>query len=102
MHGKLTVLEAVKFVKTKPTSYLNLSGRRLVDSALVVIVGHLLLAQAADCDAKRRVARRFIELQLPILKMKCEQIPGTISARSRSSKRWRGRYQHWNRRPRWP
>ncbi len=63
-------------MKTKPTSYLNLSGRRLVDSALVVIIGHLLLAQAVDCEAKKRVARRFIELQLPSLKMKCEQIQG--------------------------
>ena len=36
--GKQQVVEAGKFVKSKSASYLDLSGRRLVDSAIAVIV----------------------------------------------------------------
>jgi hypothetical protein len=74
MDGKQTLQEAIQFVKTKPTSYLDLSGRRLVDSALVIIIGHLLLKQAAVSEKKKCVARRFIEHQLPVLRMNCETI----------------------------
>ena len=72
--GKATLLGAVEFVKTQPPSYLELSGRRLVDAAIIVIVGHLFLGQGAKNDRKKRVARRFIETQLPVLDMLCEQI----------------------------
>jgi hypothetical protein len=72
--AKQTLMEAIRFVKTKPTSYLDLSGRRLVDAALVVIIGHLFLGQAARSDDKRCVARRFIQNQVPILRMNCEQV----------------------------
>jgi alkylation response protein AidB-like acyl-CoA dehydrogenase len=72
--GKQTLLEAVQFVKTKPTSFLDLSGRRLVDAAIIVIVGHLLLGHAVKSDEKKSVARRFIQQQLPVLKMHCETI----------------------------
>lgn len=72
--ARQTLMEAIQFVKTKPTSYLDLSGRRLVDAALVVIVGHLFLGQAARSDEKKCVARRFIRNQVPILRMNCEQI----------------------------
>ena len=37
----------IQFVKTKPASYLDLSGRRLVDSAIAVMIGHLFLGQGA-------------------------------------------------------
>ena len=67
-------LEAIQFVKGKSTAYLDLSGRRLVDSAIAVIVGHLLLGQGAADERKKRVARRFIETQLPVLRMNLEQI----------------------------
>lgn len=66
--------EAVQYVKTKGSSYLDLSGRKLVDSALTVVIGHLLLAQGAKNDRKKRVARRFIERDLAKLRMNCEQI----------------------------
>ena len=66
--------EAVKFVKTQSTSYLDLSGRRLVDSAIAVICGHLLLAQGAGDERKKRVARRYIERELPVARMNLEQI----------------------------
>jgi hypothetical protein len=49
-------------------------GRRLVDSAIAVIVGHLLLDQARKNDRKKRVARRFIETEMSLLRMNCEQV----------------------------
>jgi alkylation response protein AidB-like acyl-CoA dehydrogenase len=72
--GKAELLRAVEFVKTQPTTYLDLVGRRLVDAAITVIVGHLLLGHAIRNERKQRVARRFIESGLPELRMKCEQI----------------------------
>lgn len=66
--------EAVQFVKQQSTAYLDLAGRRLVDSAIICIVGHLLLAQATAWDRKRRVARRFIQTRLPELEAKCRQV----------------------------
>jgi len=68
------VAEAVAFVKTKGASYLDLAGRRLVDSAITIIIGHLLLTQGAADERKKRVARRFIERDLPVLEMNCRQI----------------------------
>jgi len=74
VEGKEQVLETVRFVKGQSTTYLDLSGRRLVDAAIAIICGHLLLAQGAVNERKRRVARRFIEAQMPILRMNCEQV----------------------------
>jgi hypothetical protein len=68
------ILEAIQYVKSKPSAYLDLAGRRLVDSAIAVIVGHLFLGQAVANDRKKRVARRFIESQLPIIRMNLEQV----------------------------
>ena len=62
------VNEAVQFVKAKGSSYLDLSGRRLVDSAMTIVIGHLLLGQGAKNDRKKRVARRYIERDMPILR----------------------------------
>ncbi len=72
--GKERVLEAVRFVKERSTSYLDLSGGRLVDAAIIVICGHLLLGQGAGNQRKRRVAKRFIESRMPVLRMSCEQV----------------------------
>jgi 3-(methylthio)propanoyl-CoA dehydrogenase len=68
------VAECVQFVKTKGNAYLDLSGRRLVDSAIAIIIGHLLLAQGAKCDRKKRVARRFITRELHVLGTNCQEI----------------------------
>ncbi len=68
------IIQAIAFIKTQSTSYLDLAGRRLVDSAIAVIVGHLFLGQGTACDRKKRVARRFIETQMAVLRMNCEQI----------------------------
>jgi hypothetical protein len=72
--GKRRVLEAVQFVKSQGTAYLDLCGRRLVDSALAVIIGHLLLGQGAVNQRKKQVARRYIDRETPVLRMNCEQV----------------------------
>ena len=70
--GKQRLLEVIGFVKGQGASYLDLSGRRLVDSAIAVIVGHLFLGQAVKSERKKRVARRFIQREMPVLRMNCE------------------------------
>ena len=74
IEAKQRVLETIQFVKTKPTSYLDLSGRRLVDAALSVIIGHLFLSQAAVNERKKAVATRFITRDMPLLRTNCEQV----------------------------
>jgi len=72
--AKQRVLEAIAFVKSQGTSYLDLSGKRLVDAALTIIIGHLFLGQGERSERKQRVARRFITRELPVLEMNCRQI----------------------------
>jgi hypothetical protein len=72
VEARQKLVEAVQFVKAKPASYLDLAGRKLVDAAIVVIVGHLLLGQAAAQERKVSVARRFLDSQLPVLRMNLE------------------------------
>jgi hypothetical protein len=72
--GKKRITEAVEFVKTHGASYLDLSGRRLVDSGIAVLIGHLLLVQGTKNDRKKRVAKRFIERQMNKLEMNCREV----------------------------
>lgn len=72
--AKKLVLQAVKFVKERGNEYMDLHGRKLVDSAVTVLVGHLLLKQAAVSDRKKAVARRFIDTGLPTLRRDVELI----------------------------
>ena len=74
LEAKARILEAIKFIKSQGASYLDYSGRRLVDSAIAVIVGHLLLGQGAVNERKRQVARRFLARELPLVRTNCEQI----------------------------
>ncbi|MBU4398696.1 MAG: acyl-CoA dehydrogenase, partial [Planctomycetes bacterium] len=74
IEARQLIAETITLVKSNSTSYLDLSGRRLVDSAVTVVCGHLLLAQGAADERKKRVARRFIERELPVLRMNCAQI----------------------------
>lgn len=81
LKGKLiglkdAIVEAVKFVKTKSGSYMDLSARRLVDAAITVITGHMFLDQAAANDRKKAVAKFYIEQRLPIMEGKLAQIHG--------------------------
>ncbi|MFQ5589891.1 MAG: acyl-CoA dehydrogenase family protein [Phycisphaerae bacterium] len=92
LEGKQLVTEAIKFVKQRGVDYMDLCGRKLVDAAVTVLTGHLLLQQAgecaratgaadashdADCTAsgsipyagrKRIVASRFIDTHLATLR----------------------------------
>jgi alkylation response protein AidB-like acyl-CoA dehydrogenase len=72
--GKEQVLEGVAFVKERGGDYMDLYGRKLVDCAAAVIIGHLFLCQAAENDRKRHVARRFIETSLPTIKRDIELV----------------------------
>ncbi|MBN1855119.1 MAG: acyl-CoA dehydrogenase family protein [Pirellulales bacterium] len=74
LQGKAKIMEAIQFAKSQSARYQDLCARRLVDAAIAVIVGHLLLRQATRNDRKRSVAKRFIQCQMPVLRMKCEQI----------------------------
>jgi len=72
--AKEKVLEAVVFLKGRGRAYLDLSGRRIVDAALTVIIGHLLLSQGAADTRKKVVAGRFIDTQLPLLHGYCGRV----------------------------
>ena len=72
--NKQHLANAIRFVKQQSPSYLDVAGQRLVDSAMIEIMGHLLLGQAEKSDRKKAVARRFIDREMPVLRMKCEQI----------------------------
>lgn len=74
INGRQRLAEAVQFAKQRSTEFLDLSGRRLVDGAIAVIVGHLMLDQATQNQRKVRVARRYIETQMPLLRMNCERV----------------------------
>jgi len=45
--GRAELAEAIAFVKSQPgTEYMDLQGRKLVDAAIMLIVGHLFLQQS--------------------------------------------------------
>ena len=69
--GKAEVIKGINFVKTRGPDYMDLYGRKLVDSAIAVMVGHWFLGQAASkrvapeaAERKKHIARRFILLSL--------------------------------------
>ncbi|MFH1419189.1 MAG: acyl-CoA dehydrogenase family protein [Planctomycetota bacterium] len=74
--GKQEVLKGVAFVKQRGIDYMDLYGRKLVDSAVAVLIGHLFLQQAASkhealaeaAQRKRQVARRYIESNAPTIR----------------------------------
>ena len=55
---------AVAFIKQQPTDYLDLYSRKLVDMAIDVMVGYWFLLQGRDNEAKRTVARRWINTRM--------------------------------------
>jgi hypothetical protein len=59
--GKDLVLDGIRVIKEKGGQYMDLAGRRLVDSAIAVIIGHIFLRQATASERKRAVARRYIQ-----------------------------------------
>ena len=72
--GKRQVLEAIKIVKERGNDYMDLYGRKLVDAAIVVLIGHLLLQQAMANDRKKLIARQYIETDLRALHRDVELI----------------------------
>ncbi|HVP12013.1 MAG TPA: acyl-CoA dehydrogenase family protein [Phycisphaerae bacterium] len=66
--AKAEVLKGIAFVKERGPDYMDLYGRRLVDSAIAVLVGHLFLGQAEANPRKQRVARRYIETSQPTIR----------------------------------
>ncbi len=74
VEGRELVLKGVAFVKGQSNEYMDLYGRRLVDSAIAVLCGHLLLRQAEANDRKRHVARRYISTHLPTIRRDIELV----------------------------
>jgi alkylation response protein AidB-like acyl-CoA dehydrogenase len=72
--GQEVVLQGVAFVKERGNEYMDLYGRKLVDAAVTVLIGHLFLRQAEVNERKRLVARRFIESHLPTLRRDLELV----------------------------
>ncbi|GMU21179.1 MAG: acyl-CoA dehydrogenase [Phycisphaerae bacterium] len=72
--GKQLVLKGVEYVKSKGAEYMDLSGRRIVDSAAAVLIGHFFLRQATASERKRQVARRFIDRSLPEIRRDIELV----------------------------
>ena len=72
--SKERVLRGVVFVKERGNDYMDLYGRKLVDAAATLLIGHLLLRQAEANDRKRLVARRFIDSQLPAVRRDIERV----------------------------
>jgi len=72
--AKAQIMEAIAFIKKQGGSYLDLSGRRLVESAMDVIIGYLFVDQARNNERKRKVAQRFLRRQLPMIRTNCEVI----------------------------
>ena len=74
VEAKARVLEAIAFVKQHGNDYMDLYGRKIVDAAILVLIGHLLLHQAVVNDRKKVIARRFIESGLPTLARDIEMV----------------------------
>ncbi len=72
--GREMVQRGIAKVKDEGGKYMDLYGRKLVDAAAVVIIGHLLLQQAARSERKRCVARRYLSLSLPTLRRDIELV----------------------------
>ena len=68
---KAQLQTAVQFAKQKGSAYVDLMGRRLVDGAILLIVAHLFLGQAAANDRKKKVLARYLERDLPLMRAAC-------------------------------
>jgi len=66
--AKALVVKGIAFVKAKGGEYMDLWGRKLVDAATAVIIGHLFLRQANASERKKAVARRFLAMSMPTIK----------------------------------
>jgi alkylation response protein AidB-like acyl-CoA dehydrogenase len=62
--GKRLLEESLGFVSKQAPDYIDIHGRRIVDMAADLVIGALLLRQAAADRFKRKVAGRWIESKL--------------------------------------
>ena len=74
VEARSRIQEAIQFAKSTGGAYLQLSGRKLVDAAIAVMIGHLFLGQAEKNERKKAVARRFLQRELPVVRMNCEVV----------------------------
>ncbi len=72
--GKALVMKGIAHVKAKGVEYMDLWGRKLVDAAAVVLIGHYFLQQASVNERKKVVAKRFINLGMPTLRRDIELV----------------------------
>ena len=67
--------ETIAFVKEQPgTEYMDLHGREIVDAAIDIYTGYLLVNQARDSETKLAMASRHISKIVPRVKYNCELI----------------------------
>ena len=66
--------EAIEHLKNKDVDYRDLMGPRLVDMAIDVYVGWLLLRQAEKWDYKKKIVRHFVADLMPRVRMNREHI----------------------------
>jgi hypothetical protein len=72
--GAALLEEASAFAKGQGTEYMDLMGRRLVDSAIALIVGALFCREARRDESRRPVAARWLATKLPEVRMHHEFI----------------------------
>ncbi|MHC4562073.1 MAG: acyl-CoA dehydrogenase family protein [Planctomycetota bacterium] len=66
--------ECIVFVKEAGMEYMDLVGRKIVDSAISLLVGALFCDQATAKDAKKAVAARWLAAKMPEVRMNREMI----------------------------
>ncbi len=77
VEARQLLAKGTAFAKERGGAYVDLYGRKLVDCAIAIIVGHLFLSQAAaneGGDHKKAVAKRFIQTHLPTIRRDVELI----------------------------
>ncbi len=72
--GRQLVLKGIAAVKQFGGDYMDLYGRKLVDCAIAVICGNLLLTQASASERKKAVVKRFLGTALPTIRRDIELI----------------------------
>lgn len=72
--SKTKVDETIKCIKSRSAAYLDLAGRKLVDMAMTVIMGYLLVDQASKSDRKKKLTARFFKTQMPVFEMNAKLI----------------------------
>ena len=72
--AKEKIVSAVEYLKTGSAMYMDLNARRMVEAAMDVIIGHLLLKQAAICDRKKTIVKYFLNRELPAIDRNLQQV----------------------------